>query len=249
MDYNMKKLSIITVCRNSEKTIERTIMSVIQQKTNDVEYLIIDGASSDSTCSIINSFSSLIDKCISEADAGISDAFNKGIKMASGEYIALLNSDDIYNEGAIKSILDAINQSDSYADILCFSMDINRDGSLQKVDSQSCRLNEGMYIAHPATIVKASVYKNIGAFDQRYKLSMDYDFLLRAKTHGYKFIDIKLPIVTMFDGGVSDLHPYRAVLECAKAYKQSGANTLQTWKFVFKYMSKRIVHHTIRNIK
>ena len=92
----MLKVSIITVCYNSSKTIERTIKSVLKQKYNNIEYLIIDGGSNDSTMDVINKYRENIDKVLSESDSGLYDAINKGIKLSTGEIIGLLHSDDIY---------------------------------------------------------------------------------------------------------------------------------------------------------
>ena len=108
-DASRKKkavLSIVTVCLNSDKTIEKTIESIKQQKTNGVEYVIIDGDSHDRTPDIIRSYGDVIDVFVSEPDKGISDAFNKGIAKSSGEVIGLLNADDQFLPGTIEKVCD-----------------------------------------------------------------------------------------------------------------------------------------------
>ena len=98
------KISVITVCFNSEKTIARTIESVINQHYSDLEYIIIDGGSKDKTVEIINKYRNELSYFISEPDQGISDAFNKGIRVASGDIIGIINSDDWYENGTFKLV-------------------------------------------------------------------------------------------------------------------------------------------------
>lgn len=233
----MKDITIITVCYNSEKTIERTIRSVLSQKAMDVEYIIIDGGSTDGTCKLITKYLDEIDFFISEKDDGISDAFNKGIIHAKGRYIGLLNSDDELKLGALRKILDVISVIDD--DIICFSMDIIDGVNKITVKSDSQRLNEGMYVAHPGTFVKKTVYSQIGSFDPQYKYSMDYEFLLRAKHNGFSFYDYEFSVVNMYAGGVSDIHPYKAVLECARAFSKYNKSRFLTVLFSLNYLLKR----------
>ncbi len=98
------KISVITVCFNSEKTIARTIESVINQHYSDLEYIIIDGGSKDKTVEIINKYRNELSYFISEPDQGISDAFNKGIRVATGDIIGIINSDDWYENGIFKLV-------------------------------------------------------------------------------------------------------------------------------------------------
>ena len=98
------KISIITVCLNSEKTIEQTIRSVLGQKDEDFEYIIVDGCSSDNTLDIVGKYSKDITRIVSEQDGGIYDAMNKGIALATGEIIGIINSDDWYEEGALEAV-------------------------------------------------------------------------------------------------------------------------------------------------
>ena len=123
------KFSIVTICYNSEETIEETIQSVIMQDYSDYEYIIVDGASTDNTLQIVNKYRGSISKCISEADKGISDAFNKGIELAEGEYITFLNSDDIMLPGTLSYVSKALNKNTDiiFGNVLIFGGIINRN--------------------------------------------------------------------------------------------------------------------------
>ena len=116
-----KKLSIITICFNSESSIARTLSSVCTQKNSEVEYIIIDGNSNDKTIEIVNSFEDKIDKIISEKDKGIYDAYNKGILNSTGEYIMFLNSDDWLAESSVNTILECLKSEN---EIYCSSINI-----------------------------------------------------------------------------------------------------------------------------
>lgn len=232
------RLSIITVCYNSEKTIERTIKSIVKQKRNSVEYIIIDGKSNDNTVKIIEKYMENIDFFVSEKDDGISDAFNKGILRAKGDYIWLVNSDDTVCDGAVDDVLNIL---DSEKDIYCLSMRIIRGEYRSIINSDHLRLDEGMYVAHPATLVSKRLYSTIGAFNKNFKLAMDYDFLIRAKKWGATFCSQSKIIVDMYDGGVSNIYPFKAVFECYKSRRLNGYGFFQCYLFLFRYLLKRSV--------
>jgi len=124
------KISIITVCLNSEKTIEQTIQSVIEQKDEDLEYIIVDGRSVDKTLHIINKYKNNISLIISESDNGIYDAMNKGISLATGDVIGIINSDDWYEQGTFEGIRNCFLRSD--ADVVYGKMNlVDENGSIK----------------------------------------------------------------------------------------------------------------------
>ena len=181
------KLSIITVCYNSEATIEETILSVISQKTEDIEYIIIDGASNDETINIVNKYKDKIDIIVSEKDRGISDAFNKGIERASGEFIGIINSDDQFLPGAFNQFFDEVKGD---TDIF-FGNGIRLfpDGSCKKYMSNPNEeeLHNSMPFVHPSTIVRKSAYEKYGKFDICYRYVLDRACLLNMLNGGAKF--------------------------------------------------------------
>ena len=197
------KVSIITVCLNSEDTIERTINSVIRQTYEDIEYIIVDGKSTDKTLSIINRYKDKVSKIVSEHDNGIYDAMNKGIQLSSGEIIGILNSDDWYETDAIHAIVDLFENTESeiiHGDIRL----IYPDGTSK--DTQMDDLNKLWYemaVRHPATFVKREVYERIGLFDCSYRIAADYEFILRCYSSSIRFFYINKILTNFSLTGIS----------------------------------------------
>lgn len=182
-----KKLSIITICYNSESTIRNTISSVVSQKTDEIEYLIIDGGSTDNTQDIVKGFGSEIDYYISEPDSGISDAFNKGINRASGEWIGIINSDDEYLPGAFDQFFERVDQN---VDVF-YGNGVRRfaNGKYKKYNANPDynSLHMSMQLVHPSVFVKKNAYIKYGLFDISYKYVMDRELLLRFLNNGATF--------------------------------------------------------------
>ena len=198
------KVTIITVCFNSGKTIEDTIKSVLKQTYENYEYLIIDGGSSDNTLDIIRSYEKKFKgklKYISEKDKGIYDAFNKGIRMASGDIIGFINSDDILNG---KDVFNKVvnNISDGvYSDVLM--MDNNFNTPVRNFISGKTKNNGIFHPAHPALYLKKEVYNDVGEYNLDYKIAADLDLMLRVINKGYKLNYVKDYFVLMRVGGAS----------------------------------------------
>ena len=177
-------VSIITVCFNSEKTIEKTIESVLYQTYQNLEYIIVDGKSTDHTLEIVEKYRPQFQgrmKVISESDQGIYDAMNKGIRFASGELIGIINSDDHYELDAVEQIVSAMTQ-DPYQIIYGMVREVREDVEIRISMPKHENLTEEM-IAHPTCFVTAKVYKDFGMFDLKYKSSADHDFMLRMRKH------------------------------------------------------------------
>jgi len=182
----MKKISIITVSYNSEKTIEDTINSVYNQSFKNVEHIVIDGDSNDLTKKIVEKNKSKISKFISEKDKGLYDAMNKGINLSNGEIIGLLNSDDVYyNEDVLKNVIhifDTIPEVDVlYGDLVYVERD-NLDKIVRYWRSKNYYkkyFDNGNVPPHPTLFIKKNIYRKNKLFNINFKLAADYEFMLR----------------------------------------------------------------------
>lgn len=199
---NEPLVSIITVVFNGQKHIEQTIKSVLGQTYKNVEYIIIDGNSMDGTIDIIKSYDEQLDFWISEPDRGIYEAMNKGIVHAKGEIIGIINADDYYEPDAIKYIVDShlINKADIYYGDMKI-IDGKGAGNIVKPDIS--KMNEKPSIFHPTCFVRKDVYDHAGLFDIRYKISSDYEFLLRCLRKKYFFHYVPEVITAFRQGGIS----------------------------------------------
>ena len=217
--------SIITVCLNSEKTIERTIKSVLEQSCQDYEYILVDGASSDRTPEIIRGYEPLFQgrmKVISEPDKGIYDAMNKGIQAASGELIGIVNSDDYYEKDALEKIAQVYKGYD-YSIIYGMLRTI-LDGKEVMVYLKNHEFLEKDMIAHPSCFVTKKIYDRFGGYSLQYPYSADYEFMLRIKRQEeIRFMPI-YSIISNFtlDGASGSVKAYRDTLKLQHEYQLIG---------------------------
>ena len=208
----MNKISIITVCLNSEKTIEKTINSILDQDYPNKEIIIIDGQSTDRTLEIINKYKNDIKIIISEKDPGLYYAMNKGIQLAKGEIIAIHNSDDIfYDNNVLKNIANCfathlnveIILSDTYIVNNLEDKKIIRKYKVKNFKEWHLRL--GVSPPHPSCFIKKSVYLQHGFFDSIFKYASDFELLFRfIYKKKIKFIKLKTPTALMSSGGLSN---------------------------------------------
>lgn len=201
------KISIITPTFNSGKTIEDTLKSVASQTYGDYEQIIVDGASRDDTVSIVKQYQKKYPgkiKLISEKDKGIYDAMNKGIKLATGDVIGILNSDDVYYSGqALAKIAHNIQNNDGVFGNLVYV-----DETLEKTKrvwrTGVGEFKKGWLPAHPTFYVRKKVYDEIGNYNLKYRIVADYDFMMRAiSSSKYHFAYIDEYLVKMRLGGAS----------------------------------------------
>lgn len=201
---NNPLVSIITVVYNGAATIERTIQSVINQTYKNIEYIIIDGCSTDGTQDIVRSYKDKISYFISEKDSGIYDAMNKGIRKAQGDIIGIINSDDWYDVHAAEQAVNAFMGDQDvglvYGNV--FYMEGNKKKKLYIPD----RINtiwHKMTVPHPTVFVKKSIYDRYGIFDTGYKIAADYEFVLRLYTNGVRLKYINYAMAYFSFGGIS----------------------------------------------
>ena len=230
------KISIITVCLNSEKTIRDTIASVLSQDFPNIEYIIIDGGSKDKTLSIVHEYEDRIGKIINEPDEGLYDAMNKGINIASGEVIGILNSDDFFeNDNIINVVVNAFKKNPT-VDLVFGDLVYVRPDNLNQIVRYYSSLNFrswkprfGWIPPHPSTFIKRSVYEKFGVYNVSFKIAADYEFFVRVlQVHKLSFYQIPKVLVRMRVGGVSTSgfkSSYRLTQEIVKACKLNGIYT------------------------
>lgn len=229
----VKKVSIITPSLNSEKTIGQTICSVIHQTYQDIEYIIIDGGSTDATLGIVKKYEDKIAKVISGQDKGIFDAMNKGIKMAAGEVIGILNSDDFY---ASRDVIEKVAKAFEEENCDCLWGDlvyIDRENTEKVVRYWKSskygkgKFQMGWHPPHPTFFVKREIYQTYGVFRLDFPISADYELMLRFLER-WKIRSCYIPqvLVKMREGGNSNWKSVKRVLkgnlEAYRAFKING---------------------------
>lgn len=226
------KVSIVTISYNSEATISDTVKSVVTQTHSDLEYIIIDGASKDNTILLLEPFKHRIAHIVSEKDHGIYDAMNKGVKLATGEIIGVLNSDDLYADQKVLEDVVAVFQKANvdavYADLEYVQRD-NYDAVTRRWKAGEYK--EGQFLKgwmppHPTFFVKRSVYERYGLFNTQLKSAADYEIMLRfIHKHHINVAYLPRTIVKMRVGGVSNAslrNRIKANIEDRLAWKING---------------------------
>lgn len=228
------KISIITVCYNSEKYIRTAIESVLSQTYTAIEYIIVDGGSKDDTVSIIQQYEPKFNgrmKWVSARDNGLYDAMNKGIQMATGDVIGLINSDDLFCDTyAIEKVMNifiANQKLDSvYADLYYVSQNDTDKIVRHWITGKQKRFEYGWHPAHPTLYLKKEVYKNYGYFNLDLKLAADFEIMLRfLDKHNITTHYLQEPLVKMRLGGETNKsfkNIYNQNIECIKAFGLNG---------------------------
>ena len=206
------KISVITVVYNNDKTIREAINSVLSQNYHEIEYIIIDGASKDNTIMIIKEYQSQITKFVSETDSGLYDAMNKGVRLATGDVIGILNSDDIYEDiNVISDVMDEFKNDEKldlvYGDLVYVKQDDTNKviRNWRSIKYYPDFFEDGNVPPHPSLFVKTKVFKEAGLFNLDFRLAADYEFMLRIfKKHSYISKYINRVIIRMRLGGATN---------------------------------------------
>lgn len=200
------KVSIITVSYNAAKTIERTMLSVLNQSYKNIEYLIIDGQSTDGTQQLIEKYRDEIDYYVSEPDRGIYDAMNKGISHATGDVVGIINSDDWYETDAVEKITKRFRETD--ADVVFGEIWLIDFNDKKKSCSSHSKLPP-----HPAMFVKRNIYEKYGVYDTKYEIAADYELTLRLAAGGVRFEGISDIISNFRTSGISNIKKMECIEE------------------------------------
>jgi glycosyltransferase involved in cell wall biosynthesis len=247
------KISVITVCYNSARTLERTLQSVAEQDWSDVEHIVIDGGSSDGSAKILETFRSRLAHVVSEPDHGIYDAMNKGLACAQGEIVCFLNSDDYYVNPQVLSVVAAKMQAqdlDAFMGDVGFFHERFPQRLVRRYRSDRFtpeRLAWGWIPAHPALFLRKRIIQRVGRFKIDYRIAGDFEFIVRAfHGHALRYEHVPEVLVHMQTGGAST-GGWRSKLllnrEVLRACRENGLQT-NMLKILSKYPAKLL--ETIR---
>jgi glycosyltransferase involved in cell wall biosynthesis len=240
------KVSIITVCFNIAGTIEDTIKSVLSQNHEDIEYIVVDGGSTDGTLDIINMYKNNIAKVISEPDKGIYDAMNKGLSSSTGDIVATLNGDDVYaDKMTVSRMVEFIQQNSldaAYGDLIYF--DRNDPGRIKRFwqpgPYRKGAFYRGWVIPHPTFFCRKEIYEKFGYFNDTLQIAADFELMLRlVEKYRIKIGYLEKVIVKMSTGGRANV--FRGMIqgnkEIIKSFRLNGLR-LSPWFFVCKPITK-----------
>lgn len=242
--------TIITPVYNGEKTIERTIESVLNQTYKNIQYIIVDGKSTDKTLEIIERKN--IDKrikVISEKDKGIYDAMNKGINNSEGEIIGIINADDWYELDAVQKIVDEYKKSNGKLKVFYSDLKIYRDNKLLKVwRIKRLDLKKTM-IPHPTVFIPKKIYKQFGNFKDKYKINADWDLLLRLSIKKeIEFQKIEGTLANFSVGGISSDYPIKRLFDSLRIYKEN-LNLFSAYYYFLFYGTRNYIISKLLKIK
>ena len=226
------KFTIITVCYNPGKIIRSAMESVLSQNYSDIEYIIIDGGSSDGTVGLVESYGQRISRFLSEPDDGLYHAMNKGINLATGDVVGFLNADDFYvDDNVIEKVAEAMLDKDvdcCYGN-LEYVAENNLDKTVRRWKSQPYRsglFKKGWHPPHPTFFAKKVIFDKYGGFNLNYEIGADYELMLRfLEKHGVKSCHVPRVLVKMRIGGKSNKNLWQVIkanVECFRAWKKNG---------------------------
>jgi glycosyltransferase involved in cell wall biosynthesis len=205
------KVSIVTATFNCENSIAATLRSVAEQDHQDIEHIVVDGGSTDGTLDVVSTHGGRVARVISERDKGVYDAFNKGLRVASGEAVVYLNSGDTYTSAAAVSHAVRNLASDDvqavFSDVLIVDAK-TQQRVIRRYSSREfspARMSYGFMPAHPSLFLRRDVYERVGEYDTQYRISADFELCLRVFVKcGIKYRYLSEPLVRMPTGGLSN---------------------------------------------
>lgn len=225
-------VSIITPVLNASDTLERALRSVADQKTPEIEHIVIDGGSTDGSERILRAFDSHVDRIVSEPDQGISDAMNKGVRLAQGRLIGVLHADDYYLPGALSVLLDAVVRDDEtdvfYGD--AFYLD-PKTGMRELRRARVELLPRYMSVFHPSIFIRHSVLLQHGLYRLDFRYAMDSELIHRLLTRGSTFRYLEQPVATISLRGVSHRNLLRSLIEYRRSLLMHNLSTVTTSLF------------------
>jgi len=248
------KISVITIVWNGRQFIEHAITSVLGQSYANKEYIVIDGGSKDGTLDLIKSFASGITHWVSERDDGIADAFNKGLSLATGDYILFLNADDALADPSVLSAVASKLEQEGFPELMYGDYDIlKRDsgevmyrGVVQFAPEQ---IKYGQVLPHPCLFTRRSYFNKYGAFDTSFTIAMDYEWLLRGIMKE-RVVYFPMLITNIRDGGISTLNHKKVVSEIIAALKKNAylSSRWSELKLRGYFISRALFRHVMTTV-
>ena len=243
------KVSIITVVYNGIAHLEQTISSVLGQSYDNIEYIIIDGGSTDGTVELIKQYEDKIAYWVTESDAGIYDAMNKGLAKATGEIVGLINADDWYEKDAISVVVETFEKEN--ADVVHGSMRIVKESGesfVKMAESDISNLKKGMLLNHPTVFAKKSLYDQYGNFDTSYKIVADWEMMMRWFLNDVHFVPTKETLANFRMGGVSSEHLKRSFVEKHRVRQEHKVCSGIDWYYVYDKLKSVLPADKLLNI-
>jgi glycosyltransferase involved in cell wall biosynthesis len=228
-------ISVVTVVRNGESIIDGCIESVVTQNIPGLQYIVIDGASTDRTLDRIRSWGEAISVVVSEPDMGLYDAMNKGLRLARGRYVHFLNADDRYvATDTLRQLLPKLDENSVCYGAMIYQEEDGRQRRLGAPFSWERELVES-HIPQPTLFVPTRLYREIGEFDLKYRIAADYDMVLRlVKRFPVRFVD--QPVTLMMAGGVSYTQMGRTFKEATRVSVSHGRLVAQAYLTYMRHM-------------
>lgn len=241
-------VSVVTVVYNGASHIEQAIASVLGQSYRNVEYIIVDGGSADGTLDIIRQHEDRIDYWVSEPDGGIYNAMNKGLALARGELVGLLNADDFYAPDAVAKVVESFRENKAKGIYYGDNYVLQDDLSLHYRSHASLRYWLGMSICHQAMFVHRDAYQALGGYNEEYRFAADYDFLLRAAAAGVPLMYVPGYLVTYRNTGLTSRHYVASLVEAKRINRLSfGRFSRRHATYLISY-GKTLVLHALEKI-
>ncbi len=245
---SLPKISVLTICKNAGATIERTLASVAACSYPRLQYIVVDGASSDETCKHIADYRTRIDKYVSEPDRGISDALNKAVALSDGDYHLVVHADDTLIPTALEQI--ATQGGYTGAGVICGSvLVVGRKGVVRKFQPRPTDLLAKMSIPHMGSLIRRDVWEAAGGYDTRRKIAMDHLLMLRIlrKFGANAFSIVDATIANYSLGGVSDRNVAMGFKEVRDNLVEEGVPRAHANAAYFKLLLKSRISRILGN--
>lgn len=248
MQRAVPTISAITICKNSAATIERALLSVTSSGYPKLQYVIVDGGSTDGTLAVIERHRAQVAKLVSEPDEGISEALNKAIALSDGEYHIIVHADDEVLPGALQRLGEAAQTSD--AQVICGrALVMTHDDRLVRVfRPEPAKLLQKMSIPHMGALIRRAAWEAVGGYDVRRRIAMDHHFMLKIlrKYGPGAFKSIDHPVARYSLGGVSDRQVMRGFRELRQNLIEAGVGRLHAYRAYGVLVCKARVARLIR---